>query len=214
MSTLADRVEEEARRAEAENPDEPTPEPEPEPKPEPEPEPEPQAFVNIGPEEIRKAEAKRTAYRKAIGAILGEEAVTHECLLCAGLGYLPDLPPPGTQFGIILTDDGPALVADEPMREPEYLPAPDKAECPECAGLGMVLTGAKTEHGRVAPCSKCSGNGWVMVIRPEAPGPPAFGTPPPPVAPSYAEGNGLGPDAWGRPYGHQHWGVAPASIPG
>ena len=64
---------------------------------------EPQAFASIGEKEIRAAERARDAYRKKIASILGDVAVVHECLLCAGLGYLPDLPPQGTTFSIVLT---------------------------------------------------------------------------------------------------------------
>ncbi len=214
MPSIAEMVEEEAAAAEAEAK---AAEPEPEPGPGPEPEPqerEQQAFVAIGEKEIKQAERARDAYRKRIGSILGDEAVVHECLLCAGLGYLPDLPPPGTQFGIALGEDGPALVASEPLSEPEYVAALDKAECPECQGLGLVKTGAKTEHGRIAPCSKCSGNGWVMIARAEPLAAGISSTTPPPVAADGSPAIQLGPDAWGRPFGHKHWGVPPAQIPG
>ena len=214
MASIAEMVEEEAALAEAELADEPEPdEPEPD-EPEPETEPEAQAFATIGPEEIRKAETARNTYRKKIGAILGDEAVAHECLLCAGLGYLPDLPPPGTQFGIVLGEDGPALVAAEPMVEPPYREALDKATCDECDGWGNVLTGSRAEHSRVGPCGRCQGAGWVIIARDQSQPPGPLLMPALPPGPDYAAADGLGPDAWGRPHGHQHWGVPPASIPG
>src|SRR5438874_3222775 len=218
---LQDMVEEEAAAAEADDDeeeaaaaDEPTPEPEPEPEPGPEPEPEPQAFAAIGEKEIKAAERARDAYRKKIGAILGDAAVTHECLLCAGLGFLPDLPPAGTTFSIVLTEEGPQLLAQEALSEPDYLPAKDKATCDWCDGFGQVLSGSKNEHGRVVMCTKCAGNGWVQIPVAE-PVPLVAASPPvPDYTPNGAAERPGVPDAWGRPPGHQHWGVPPAQVLG
>jgi hypothetical protein len=193
---------------------EPEPEPDPEPGPdEPEPEPEPEATA-IGPEEIQKAERARSAYRKKIGDILGADSVEHECLLCAGLGYLPALPPPGVTFTIVDTEEGPALLADEPRSEPPYKVSEVTETCAACDGYGLVLTGSKTEGGRLWQCSVCNGAGHTPIagalpsphpVAPQGAAPPLQAAPPMP--------DGV-PDAWGRPSGHQHWGVPPAAIPG
>lgn len=168
----------------------------------------------IGPDELRKAENAISAQRKKLAGILGESYVAHDCPMCSSLGFVPELPPPGTEFALVPDEDGaPVLMAKPPLAE-ELQQAPDKGPCPECAALGSVKTGSKNPNAQVAPCSKCSGNGWVTIAREAtqyAPPPPldGLGAVPPPAPPP-----GVGIDAWGRPAGHQHWGVPPAQIPG
>jgi len=211
---MAEQVEVEQEEYEAEGEGEPEPEPDPEPAPDEPESAEPEALVAIGPDEIAKAERARSAYRKKIGDILGAESVEHECLLCAGLGYLPALPPPGVTFTIVDTEDGPALLADEPRHEPPYKVSEVTETCAACDGYGLVLTGSKTEGGRLWQCSICGGSGHVakagatptIDYAPNATASPVTVTIPAPP-------DGVA-DAWGRPSGHQHWGVPPASIPG
>lgn len=170
--------------------------------------------VGFTPEQLRKADRAIDAHRKKLGEILGAEYVAHQCLLCAGVGSVSDLPPVGTEFAIFEQEGEVIFLVKPPTDEPAYRVAPDKEECPECAGLGMVLTGAKTEHGRVAPCGKCAGNGWIVKPRDAGPEPVGVGVLPVPPLTEQAASLGLANDAWGRPAGHQHWGVPPAQIPG
>lgn len=215
MATITELVEQEAARAEAEEPDEEEEEAEGEPEPEPEAEEpeegaEPEALAQIGEAEIRRAEKAREAQQRKLAGILGEEYVAHECLFCSGLGFTPEPPPLGTVLTVVQGEEGLAFEAQPPQTSAPLLQAPDKAMCPECDGWGEVFSGSKAAHGAITPCSKCSGNGWVQVPRVEtapAPIPPGI----PGGAPPSLEGV---PDAWGRPYGHQHWGVPPAQIPG
>lgn len=185
-----------------------------EPITEPEPEQEAQPFAHVGPNEIKKAERAIEAQRERLGKILGGEAVAHECILCAGMGYLPDVPPPSTRFEVVATDNGVGLAALEPEPEAEYPEAKDKQACDWCDGWGFVLTGAKNPNAKVGPCSKCSGNGWVTVPV-EAGQVAALPQSPTPVPPpeSLKVGTEM-VDAWGREYGHPHWGVPPANIRG
>lgn len=181
---------------------------------EPEGEQEQEPLAHIGPTEIAKAERAREAQRKKLAGILGDAYVAHECVLCTGLGFLPELPPLGTTLTLVAGEDGPAIMAEPPPTEIPLLEAPDKTRCPECDGWGEVLSGSRTSHGMVTPCGKCSGNGWIIVARTEpllAPL-PAPGVPPAPT--NGPQSYGFGPDAWGRPEGHQHWGVPPSQIPG
>ena len=129
-------------------------------------------------------------------------------------GCAPEPPPLGVSFLIVEGEDGLAFEVVPPTPDIPLLQAPDKAMCDECDGYGEVLSGSKAPHGLVTPCSKCMGNGWVMVAR-DLP-PPTSGLPGPvvvapgPVAVAVSGGE----DAWGRPIGHQHWGVPPAMISG
>lgn len=206
----------EGDEAEADDEEEESEEEEPEATPSAEPEPEQlaQPFAQVGPAEIKKAERAIEAQRERLGKIFGPEAVAHECILCAGMGFLPDVPPAGIRFEVVFTDDGPALVALEPEPEKVLKYAPDKQMCDWCDGEGKTLTYAKAEHSKVGPCGKCQGNGWVTVavdagqVTPQ----PMTLAPAPPTATGQAEP--MPNDAWGRPYGHQHWGVPPAQIPG
>ena len=221
MATLQEMVEEEATRAEAEPEDEDSDEDEDkdsdegeEAKEAEEAEAEPEALAVIGEAEIRKAERARDAQRKRLAGILGEGYVSHECLFCSGLGFTPEPPPVGTSFVIIQGEDGLAFEVSAPATEIPLLQAPDKAMCDECDGWGEVLSGSKASHGMVTPCSKCMGNGWVMVPREATvtlyPAGGSTNAAPGPIAVAL----GGGEDAWGRPPGHQHWGVPPAMIAG
>jgi hypothetical protein len=220
-ASLADMIEAEALAAEAEdetdeNGDngEPTDEDEDETGEEESQEEEPSALAPIGEAEIRKAEKASEAQRRKLAGILGESYVAHECIFCAALGFTPELPPVGAVLTIVETEEGVGYTAEPPPPEIPLLEAPDKERCPECDGWGEVLSGSRNSHGMVTPCSKCQGNGWVMVPRTEPPAahvPDAgfYQAPPVPIfSPSGA------PDAWGRPSGHQHYGRAPADIPG
>ena len=214
MTTMAEQVEAEQEEYEHEGESEPEPEPDPEPAPD-EPEPaEPEAAVVIGPDELKKAEAARKSYRTKIANILGEENVEHECIMCAGLGYLAGMPPAGVTFTIVYTEDGPTLIADEPRAEVQFPQASDKETCPECNGYGQTKTGAKPPGQEYWQCGVCGGSGWRMIgAQTQAPMAPPSYFPEAPAAPPPLAIDGP-PDAWGRPPGHQHWGVPPASIVG
>jgi hypothetical protein len=71
--------------------------------------------------------------------------------------------------------------------------ARDAVECPDCDGLGQVLTGSKRASWEVKDCSTCGGKGWVeptvLQARTDA-GSATMATPPgiPPPSPGFAEG--------------------------
>lgn len=211
MPTILETSEREAAEAEAETGEE---EEEEEETPAPAPEPEPEQLGVIGERELKQSERAILAQQKRLAGILGEDYVAHRCVLCAGIGYTPVPPPIGARLLIVATEKGPAFELEPPPPERKLRQAPDKARCEECDGEGMCETGAQTENGWAAPCSKCSGNGWVTVARVE---PLVYGGPtytPPQPQPTAAMLAAQTPDAWGRPAGHQHWGVPPAQIAG
>ena len=201
---MAEQVE--AEQDSYENPPEPD-EPEPD-------EPEPEPAQAIGPDELRKAERAIDAHRKKLAGILGESYVAHDCLLCAGVGFVPELPPIGTVLTLAETEEGPTLEFAAPNTAESYPEARDKQACDWCEAFGFVRSGSKNPNAAVVPCSKCSGNGWVAKPVDVPPAATTYAqatyaeanTPPPPP--------GIGEDPWGRPAGHKHWGVAPALIPG
>lgn len=214
MSTLEEQVEGEQAEYEREEEDAHADEAQSEPEEvEPEPEPEPEGHA-IGPDELRKAERAIDSQRKKLAGILGDDYVSHDCVLCGGIGFVPELPPIGTTFTIEEGEAGPVLRAEAPLSDADLLQAPDKGPCDECGARGFVLTGSKNPNAKMAPCSKCSGNGWVQKAR-EVPM-QSFGLAPNTTTgtPSPSAVAGMGPDAWGRAAGHPHWGVPPASIPG
>lgn len=148
----------------------------------------------------RAVEKAHTTYEKALAKIDGlafDQMV--ECDRCGSMGYHPPQ----------------VLVLPEPK------PAPDRETCPDCDGLGQVLSGAKNELHYLEQCNRCNGNGWVskardaqytpppngapgaLAMTPGAPDP--YGTPSPSTMPL---------DAWQRPFGHPHYGVPPAAISG
>lgn len=174
----------------------------------------PEALAAIGPDEIRKAERAIEAERRKLAGILGDAYVAHDCPLCSALGFLPELPPVGTTLLVNEGEAGVEFLAMPPQATPDYIAAKDKGPCDWCNAEGLVTTGSRNPNAAVMPCSKCNGNGWVMIAVPEpAPAAPTYvPAPTPNGAPVYQQT--LGPDAWGRPEGHAHWGVPPANIPG
>lgn len=170
--------------------------------------------VAIGPDELRKAERANDAHRKKLAGILGDDYVAQECPLCSTVGYVPELPPPGSTFTFMQDEHGVSLDFRPPVAGPDFKPASDKKTCPECDGYGATLTGAKEPAQTVWQCGACGGAGWIgqgaLVIAP--------GATPVAAAPSYLSPLPAVPegpvDQWGRPTGHQHWGVPPAMIPG
>lgn len=179
---------------EAEEAETPTPEPEPEP--------------------VSEAQAE------AILKSLEREAVRHhrEVVKRAGPMYA-DLTPcpactgmPGTP-GFIVTQLPPdqeearrQIVAQAlgASAEPVYQADPERETCPTCQGLGKLTTGSRVPNQDALPCRVCNGQGWKQKL-----------TPVQPVVPVPAPGTnvaGVTEDAWGRPLGHPHYAMAPASV--
>lgn len=162
--------------------------------------------------DLKRAERAIEAHQRKIGGILGDDMVAHECLLCQGLGFVPAVPEPGS-FAVVVDDGGPVLQWSQPGEPPPFLSvAPDKERCPECDGYGETVTGSRSPHALTAPCGKCSGNGWVIKARDAQPFvlPPSntstISAAPQPQTPQVPD------DAWGRPYGHPHYGIPPSMV--
>jgi len=183
-------AEREALEAEAElGAEEPEPEPKPEPKPEPEPTPEPSGLDH---DQLAKAiEREQTRHEKALRNIVGDPFELYTaCDQCGTIGFL--------------------LPEFQPM--PPLLEARDKAACDGCNGHGIQISHSLNENHLLEPCLKCNGNGWVTVAIPEPA--PAWTPPTEPgiVAGAPPDTAWTGNDPWGRPAGHAHWGMNPATI--
>jgi hypothetical protein len=185
-----------------------------EPEPEPEPEPTEPEAVQLTPDVLKKAEAARKTSRERFAKILGEAAVTAECPMCSGIGFLGSEPPEGLRFTVVAGAQGPELAFEEAPVEVEYRQASDKTTCEACDGHGLQLTGAKNPGGRLLQCERCNGAGWVYKATPSTTAPNTTVTTTAVIPTADNGAQVLAPDAWGRPAGHQHWGVPPAQISG
>ena len=221
-SKVAELARAEAERAEADEDEQEQPdggesdavpeEPEPEPEQPPTPPPATEADA-VGPEQIAKAEKAVAAQRKKLAGILSEAFVAHECPMCSALGFVPELPQPGTTLQFESSGDQLVLSLIGPANPGAYESAHDKGECPACKGLGQVRTGSRHPNFMIAPCGRCAGAGWVQVAAPSASPNAASWTD---QAQPGGAGNGANveiADAWGRPAGHPFWGVPPADVP-
>lgn len=90
--------------------------------------------------------------------------------------------------------------------------AEDAEACDKCGGLGDVLTGSRKPGQETKPCTACSGAGWRTK---------AIQTQPLAAVPIYTtpeRGTSNLPnqfpvaDRWGRPFGHPHYNMEPASV--
>lgn len=161
MSSIAERARQEADAVEAAEATEATGEDvQPEAPPEVEAESaaladEPSSQAQI--EKATKALAKEDErHAKRVAEIMGEDfALVHECPTCADFA---------AGFTLTSPDDAP------PFKHGERF-----ATCDTCNGYGVVLTGARTDHGQTQTCVVCAGQGFVT--KQEAP----MQLPPPPA---------------------------------
>jgi hypothetical protein len=185
-------------------PDEPTPTPEPEPQPEPPP---------MGAKELaavgKSIDKENDRHEKRLRELYGAafEAM-RPCPLCLTEGFVPPAPPDG------LAPEQVAAV-HEALGEGEQVELPmleGVIRCPKCDGWGHVATPSRNVENATKGCLNCSTRGYVEHF--EQPAQPS------PSATVYPIGNGAGTlppvpgelDAWSRPTGHPHYGIAPALV--
>lgn len=156
-----------------------------------------------------EAETRRheNALRKAYGDDFDTLA---PCPLCLTDGWVIPAPPgamPAEQWEAIQQAAG--QLSEENFKQAEYAET-----CDTCDGYGQVLSGSKTEAGRLIVCRTCEGKGWKAKLE-AAPSLPTFTLPPPntTASPTTYNVNGT-PDQWGRPAGHPHYGIEPAYVAG
>lgn len=213
MSTIAQRAREEADRVEAEEAEAAEAEETPAVEPEPEPQMEPPADMA---KVMQKLDRENDRHAREVEKIMaGDFAIVAECPLCiqGPRGFVFPLPtlPPEAQDAIRA---GVNMYVGSPIPEPESLKeAGDMHACNGCDGWGVVRSGSKNPNHVIEQCNVCRGNGWKLKEY----------TPPPlaPVAPlpSYPGADAAfiaipqgQADGYGRPAGHPHWGLDPASV--
>jgi pyruvate/2-oxoglutarate dehydrogenase complex dihydrolipoamide acyltransferase (E2) component len=212
MSTLAETARQEGDDAEAaeeeETPTEPTEPTEPEPEPAPA-EPASQMTEQEAEREFKRLEkAAQTYLDKALPIAEKLGMPVKQCPLCT----FPGLAIPRAEHEVTSDVEAAVLALIGKSAPPELKTAPDYERCPQCDGWGEVLTGAQKEISRAAPCNRCGGKGYMNVIAPNVTQAPN-GTPPYPGADLAFTPLPQGvKDAWGRPAGHVHWGIDPASV--
>ena len=162
-------------------------------------------------EGIDKAlEAESRRHRKALEKALGEQFADFDlCPLCQIDGYAMQYP-----LGAIGPEQRAAIMTvmgeygDAALKE-----HPTEVRCEVCDGWGEMLNGSRNEAHRKSACQTCMGTGHVS--KPVATNvQPLYSPPPVPwqtqaPQPDYTQPN---TDSWGRPLGHQHFGLDPASV--
>ena len=146
-----------------------------------------------------------------MATIMGEDLSEVElCPLCATFTAGFVLPYAALTADVSLKDAVRRLNGD--AAQPELQSAKNAQRCPDCDGWGDVLTGAQIERGRIIPCLKCNGTGHVAKLY--VPDQPASTSEPYPGSGEKIVGAPPGgvSDGYGRPAGHPHWGVDPATI--
>lgn len=107
----------------------------------------------------RKLDAENTRHANRLSELIGEEAQMLEpCPLCNGFAD-------GYRFPVIPPDDiiAEVRVAIGMPDLSNYQQAKDARQCPDCVGLGVVLSGSLVSENAAITCKQCNGSGYVML---------------------------------------------------
>jgi hypothetical protein len=159
----------------------------------------------------KKLEAERKEHDKAMKDLLeDDEQDVMACPICERLDAAP----------VIVANI--AEVPDEAWTQlqqiagvevvPPFAKAKGVVACSECNARGQVEYPTFNEHMKYQTCLTCAGNGYLPEQQAEAPAAPvvqlpSFPSATPPLPQPFA-----GADQWGRPVGHPHYNVDPATI--
>jgi hypothetical protein len=216
VSTASELAKAEADAVEAESPDEDEEAAEAEGELEREPEPDPEAATAApamteqqAEREFAKLERKAQTYLEGALAIARKlEMPVQPCPLCT----FPGLAIPRQEHEVTSDVEGAVLALIGKSPEPAFVESDQYERCVACDGWGEVLTGAQKPVSRAAQCIQCGGKGFKPVVQqyvaPTPAAPPAFPGAQLPYVPLPTGTN----DAWGRPAGHPHWGIDPATV--
>ena len=140
-SRIAEMVEEEAARAEAEDDTAEPGEPSPGDDPEDGDDAERADTIALSEEALMEAfEAEQRRHEQALAGLFGDDWESMgECSMCSGIGHVPSL----------------SLQAH-----------PETVQCSKCAGHGVLATGSQHDSYMVIPCEACTGQGYTRKLIP------------------------------------------------
>jgi hypothetical protein len=170
---------------------------------------EPQMTEQEAEREFKKIEQAAQRYLKTAMPIAGRLGMPVEpCPLCT----FPGLAMPRTALEVTSDVEEAVLRLIGKHAPQEFKETEQYHRCDKCDGWGEVLTGAQKEISRTAPCGPCGGKGYLMgaIVLPPPAAPNGSGFPGQNV--SYTPLPSGVPDQYGRPAGHPHWGLEPASV--
>jgi len=97
---------------------------------------------------------------------------------------------------------------------PELREAEDAEGCDKCNALGEVLTGSRKPGQETKPCTACTGTGWRTKAAPLQLAPQPYTASNGTITVTSAPNQFPVADRWGRPAGHPHYNMEPASVGG
>jgi hypothetical protein len=114
---------------------------------------------------LQRLDAENVRHAKRVGEIMDDDATDLiPCPVCmdgiAGWIYPPDAQP--------LTAEAVSRIRTV-IGLPDYTTfkhAPDATECPDCGGLGEVITGSHVPGYETKTCGRCGKTGWVPMGQP------------------------------------------------
>lgn len=104
----------------------------------------------------KKLDAENARHRARISDLIGEEAVhLIPCELCNGFadGYRFDVQPPDFVVDAVRVAIGLPDLSN-------FQQAKHAHQCPDCAGLGVVLSGSQVPENAAITCLGCNGSGY------------------------------------------------------
>jgi len=158
---------------------------------------------------LEKLAREAERHGKRVSEIMGDDfAMLEICPLDFTPGYV--MPQMAAQLPDDVKDRVRALIGDGGASE--LRDAEGVEMCPRCDGHGQLAFPTRNPHVKTQMCPKCSGQGYVNVTPPAPENVTALTAPAwQPQPPATSNGPGT-PDSWGRPPGHPHYGMPPASV--
>lgn len=104
----------------------------------------------------KKLDAENARHRARISDLIGEEAIhLIPCELCNGFadGYRFDVQPPDFVVDAVRVAIGLPDLSN-------FQQAKHAHQCPDCAGLGVVLSGSQVPENAAITCPACHGSGY------------------------------------------------------
>src|SRR6266542_594340 len=160
---------------------------------------------------FKRVETANATYSRKLGEIMGEEShVLEQCPRCASpfLGFI--FPPLMQPVSPEVKDKVLISVGEQPAAASE----PDKysRRCDACAGMGVVLSGSRTNRDRTLTCYDCKGRGWIPVGDERRVGAPDIAPAPSANGPTETIEQPPDQDPWGRTPGDPDYGRMPQYV--